>query len=189
MKKLLIIPLMLIMLISVGCDQEQTAEFTIETIAMAIGYDMADGFDWNEGVDKYYNAIMEGKLSIDAAQAAESYLRTVTHPVISNRMVSLASKIGFDIDDLGGIVGVDNVDIHLLQVAAQGFRLGVTLKPPQQALKSGEDTIYSVGTYYIDENLKFHYIRPQDGQDIMPDQLATRRKPKQKERVCLKTFK
>lgn len=115
------------MFFTVGCKQDQTTDFAVETLALAIGYELSSGFEWNEDVDRYYTAIMEGKLSLDAAQAAEGYLRTVTHPLIANRLVRLAGMIGFDMDDLGGIAGVDSVDIHLLQIAAQGFKLGLTL--------------------------------------------------------------
>jgi hypothetical protein len=115
-----------------GCNLEKsdTQDFTVETLAMAIGYELRNGFDWNASVDNYYNAIMEGKMSIDAAKAAEGYLRERTHPLIANRLVRLAGMVGFKMDDLGGIVGVEAVNIHLLQVAAQGFKQGLLLDRP-----------------------------------------------------------
>ena len=120
---------------AVGCKQNDTAEFLVETMAMGIGYELRDSFEWTSDVDRYYVAIMDGKLTIDAAQAAESYLRTVTHPLIANRMTRLAGMLGFNLDDLGHIVGIGNVDIKMLQAAAFGFKMGLNLTtPPDQAL-------------------------------------------------------
>lgn len=110
-----------------GCEQNDK-DFMVETLAMAIGYEMRNDFDWNKDVDAYYNAIMAGKLSLDAAQLAEGYLRGVTHPLLANRFVALAGRVGFDLNELGSVVGVGNVDIKLLQTAATGFRMGLLLK-------------------------------------------------------------
>jgi hypothetical protein len=113
---------------TVSCDlgQSATQDFAVETLAMAIGYELRTGFEWTSSVDSYYNAIMEGKMSLDAAQAAEGYLKKKTHPLIANRLVKLAGMVGFDFD-AGKIIGVEKVNIHLLQVAAQGFRTGILL--------------------------------------------------------------
>jgi len=117
-----------------GCkDKErQVAELAIETIAMAVGYELRDSFVWTPEADSYYQAIMEGKMSLDGAQAAEGYLRTQTHPLIANRLVRLAEMVGFNLD-AGSIVGVDKVDMGLLKVAAQGFRMGMLLDAPVKA--------------------------------------------------------
>jgi hypothetical protein len=111
-----------------GCDQQDHTEYAIETLSMGIGWQLHDSFEWTPEVDRYYNAILEGKLSLDAAQTAEDYLRTVTHPLIANRLVKLAGMAGFDFDDYGHVIGVDKVDMGLLKVAAIGFRTGLTLK-------------------------------------------------------------
>ena len=115
-----------------GCnfEQSETQDFAIETLSMAIGYELRSGFEWTADVDNYYNAIMEGKISLDAAKLAEGYLRERTHPLIANRLVKLAGMVGFSLDDAGGLIGVDKVDIHLLQVAAQGFKQGLLLDKP-----------------------------------------------------------
>lgn len=118
-----------------GCSgvlnsDDATTQFMIETIAIEIGYEMRNDFTWTETVDNYYTAIMEGKVTIDGAQAAEAYLKTVFHPVVANRLVKLAKLVGFDLSDVGSIAGIDNVDIALLQCAASGFKIGLNLVQP-----------------------------------------------------------
>ena len=117
---------------AIGCKENDTAEFIVETIAMGVGYDLRNSFEWTPGVDKYYVAIMDGKITLDAAQAAESYLMTVTHPLIANRMVAIAGRVGFELDDLGQIVSVDKVNIAMLQAAAFGFKMGLNLTTPPE---------------------------------------------------------
>jgi hypothetical protein len=110
-----------------ACVPKDNAEFAIETLSMTIGYELRDSFEWTPEVDAYYQAIQEGKLSIDAAKTAEDYLRTVTHPLIANRLVKLAAMAGFDFDAYGHLIGIDKVDMGLLKIAALGFRTGLTL--------------------------------------------------------------
>lgn len=114
--------------ITTGCQQSDTTEYIIETTAMAIGYDLRNSFDWTPTTDRYYNNIMMGNISLDGAKAAEAYLRTVTHPLIANRFVALAGKVGFTLDPLGHIIGVDGVNIPYAQAAASGFRQGLLLR-------------------------------------------------------------
>ena len=129
MKKLIIL---LVALSMFGCAGMQTndevTEFAVESLAMAIGYEMRGDFKWSSTTDAYYAWIMDGKVNLEGAKIAEGYLREVTHPVIANRMVRLAAMAGFDLDDMGGIVGVGNVDTQLLQAAATGFKVGLLLE-------------------------------------------------------------
>ena len=109
-------------------QDEELATFAVETAAMGIGYELKGDFEWNADVQRYYSAIMEGKIDLDAAQVAEGYLREKTHPLIANRMVTLAGMMGFGLNGLGQIVDVSAVKIPYLQAAAEGFRTGLTLK-------------------------------------------------------------
>lgn len=115
-----------------GCSRmlndQQSAEFTVETAAMALGYELAGDFVWTELADEYYMAIMLGQYTIDGARIAEEYLRTVTHPIIANRLVKIASMIGFGLDENGNIIDISDVDIKLLQAAAYGFKTGLGFK-------------------------------------------------------------
>ena len=79
---------------------------------------------WTEDADAYYQGIMEGNVSVAGAQAAEAYLRTQTHPIIANRMVAIAKKVGFDLNDMGNVVGVEGVDIGLLKAGSPGLQDG-----------------------------------------------------------------
>ena len=108
--------------------QGDTAAFAVETLAMTVGYEMRNTFTWTPAADAYYTMIMSGVVSLDGAKAAEEYLRTVTHPLVANRMVRLAGMVGFDMSAASNIVGVGNVNIALLQTAATGFRSGLLLK-------------------------------------------------------------
>lgn len=113
-----------------GCKQDDVTEFAVETLAMGIGYEVKGNFVWSEAADGYYQAIMEGKMSLDAAKVAEGYLREITHPLIANRFVRLAGMVGFDLSSAGEVIGVENVDMGLLKVAAQGFKMGLLLDAP-----------------------------------------------------------
>jgi hypothetical protein len=130
MKKLLLIVLALAL---VGCagwtvDHEDLADFTVETLAIAIGYELRGSFEMTPEVERYFAAIEAGRIDLQGAQVAEAYLGTVTHPLIANRMVRLAGMVGFDLDQAGSVVGVNRVDMRYLQAAANGFRLGLTLE-------------------------------------------------------------
>ena len=120
-----------------GCaamqTQDEMTDFMVETLAMTIGYEMRKSFEWTPTADQYFNWIMEGKINLDGAKIAEEYLRTVTHVLIANRLVRLASMVGFSLDDLGQVVGVDKVNIKYLQIAAQGFKMGLLLDAPPEA--------------------------------------------------------
>lgn len=134
MKKLYyLLMVALVLPLCIGCSGvlnsgSPTTQFVVESIAIEIGYEMRNDFTWTEMVDKYYTAIMEGKVTINGAQAAEAYLKTVFHPVVANRLVKLAKLVGFDLSDIGSIAGIDNVDITLLQCAASGFKIGLNLE-------------------------------------------------------------
>lgn len=128
MKKLILI---LSIALLTGCagmtvEQEDLAEFAIETMAMGIAYELRGSFEMTPDVEWYFSAIEAGKLDLEGAQVAEQYLATVTHPLIANRMVRLAGMVGFDLD-AGSIVGVDRVDMRYLQTAAKGFKMGLAL--------------------------------------------------------------
>ena len=110
-----------------GMQSQPMTEFAIETMAMGIGYELQEDFEWTESVDQYYAYIMEGTITLDGAKAAEAYLASVTHPLIADRMITLAGMAGFTLD-AGQIVGVERVNIRYLQVAASGFRSGLNLK-------------------------------------------------------------
>lgn len=116
----------------VGCagleEKPEVTEFAIESIGMAIGYELQGDFEWTDDVQWYYDAIMDGKITVDGAKAAEDYLKTVTHPMIANRLVRLAGMVGFDLDAAGSVIGVENVDITYLKAAAVGFKMGLDLE-------------------------------------------------------------
>lgn len=129
----------------IGCGNQQTTEFAVETLAMTVGYELRNDFEWTQSADSYFNAIMQGKVSLDAAQAAESYLRTITHPLIANRLVGLAGMVGFNLDEYGQVISVDKVNIRLLQTAAQGFRMGLLLDGPVSVIYDNpSDRILSI---------------------------------------------
>ena len=130
--KYLSVALLIFMVALTGCQQDDATELFIETLAMTAGYEMRNHFDWNEGVDNYYLGIMDGKITLDAAKAAEAYLKTRTHPLIANRIVRIAGMVGFTLNDVGEIIGVDKVDIGFLQTAARGFKDGLSLVGPLQ---------------------------------------------------------
>jgi hypothetical protein len=109
-------------------DENKMTKFTVQTIAMAAGYEAKQrGFEVSDEVQGYYEAIMMGKMDLIAAQKAEVYLRGHTHPVIANRLVEMAKMTGFSFDSYGSVIGVEGVDMPLLQAAADGFRIGLSL--------------------------------------------------------------
>ena len=128
MKKLLIL---LVCMSFIGCagvqQNEELTEFAIQTMAMTIGFEMQDSFNWTPEVQVYYDQVMAGNLTLSAASTAEAYLKKTTHPLIANRMVRLAEMTGFDVVG-DSVIGIENVDIKLLQTAFTGFRTGLELK-------------------------------------------------------------
>ena len=119
---------------TVGCTanihtKSEVTDFAVESLAMAVGYEVAQTkqFIWDETVQAYYDAIIEGEISLNGARRAEDYLRSVTHPLIANRLIKLAGMCGFDLDDYG-VIGVESVDMDLLRVAAVGFKQGLELE-------------------------------------------------------------
>lgn len=130
--KNLCILMALLPFVTIGCagiqvNDDAITEFAIESLAMGIGYEMKGAFEWSDGAEDYYLAIMDGEYSLEAAQLAEAYLRQYTHPLIANRMVRLAGMIGFGLNDMDEIVNIDAVDLRLLQAAARGFKSGLEL--------------------------------------------------------------
>jgi len=111
-----------------GKTDPQVQSFTIESAAMVVGYEAQDQLQWTDEIEAYYQAIQSGTVTLDGAQAAESYLRTMTHPVIANRLVELARIMGFGLDASGMIESVATVNIPMLQAAARGFKQGVMLR-------------------------------------------------------------
>jgi len=108
-------------------DQTSTAEFIIESAAMALAWDMRNDFEWTADVEKYCQAIMAGQVTSDGANAIVNYFSAKYPPLIVNRVVKLASMLGLGVDGTV-IVSIDGVDIGLLQAAASGFRKGIELK-------------------------------------------------------------
>lgn len=109
-------------------NQNETNEFIIESLAMVVGNELKNDFEWDAKVDKYYTAIMNGEMSIDGAKAVEVYFSKKYPPILVNRFIKIASLAGFDLNAAGSIIGVENVDIGLLQAAASGFKMGLELK-------------------------------------------------------------
>lgn len=129
MKKLILLALVLL----TGCatmtvDRQEFTIFTVETIAIGIGYDMRDSFEMTPEIETYFTAIEQGKINLQGAQMAEQYLSSVTHPILANRLVRMAAMVGFDLNEAGNVVGVDRVDMRYLQAAARGFKMGLTLQ-------------------------------------------------------------
>jgi hypothetical protein len=114
-----------------GCaglrQNKEVAEFSIETLAMTLGYEVRDSFVWSDEVQKYYDAVMVGNITLSAVTTAEVYLKENTHPIIVNRMIRLGEMSGFDSVD-GSIIGIDNVNIEYLQTAFTGFKIGIELQ-------------------------------------------------------------
>lgn len=135
MKKMLAILIVFTMIFSsFGCagwdniKKEDVANFAIETLAMWIGYKMQESFTWTEDAQGYYMAIQQGSLDLIAAQKAQKYLFNNTHPMIADRMIRLGTMVGFTLNGMTGeVIGIDEVDIGLLQVAAEGFKMGLYL--------------------------------------------------------------
>jgi hypothetical protein len=124
--------ILLVAVLGTGCasmsvEQEDLAEFTVESLAIMVGYELRGSFEMTREVQWYFSAIDAGRLDLQGAQEAEAYLSTVTHPLIANRMLRLAAMVGFDLDQAGSVIGVDQVDMRYLQVAARGLRLGLDL--------------------------------------------------------------
>jgi hypothetical protein len=131
MKKLL--PIIIIGILLTGCatmtvDEQEVTEFGIESMAMLIGYEMRESFEMTPDIEFYFDAIEKGQINLQGAQMAEQYLSTITHPVLANRFLKMASMVGFDLNEAGNVVGVEKVDIRYLQAAARGFRMGLTLQ-------------------------------------------------------------
>jgi len=118
-------------LLFAGCagmeNQNELTEFTIESTAMVIGYELQESFEWSNSVQTYYDAIMADNITLDGAKAAEAYLSKVTHPMIANRLIRLAGMVGFELNVDGSIIGVDKVDKTYLKAAARGFKMGLDL--------------------------------------------------------------
>jgi len=118
-------------LLFAGCagmeNQNELTEFTIESTAMVIGYELQESFEWSNSVQIYYDAIMADNITLDGAKAAEAYLSKVTHPMIANRLIRLAGMVGFELNVDGSIIGVDKVDKTYLKAAARGFKMGLDL--------------------------------------------------------------
>jgi len=111
-----------------GKTDPQVQAYAIESAALMAGYEAQDSLQWTDEMEAYYQAIQSGTVTLDGAQAAEAYLRTMTHPVIANRLVELARIMGFGLDASGVIESVEMVNIPMLQAAARGFKQGLMLK-------------------------------------------------------------
>ena len=99
-----------VMFSAISCSRiannEETIAFSIESTALLIGHELKDKFEWSDTAELFYLYIMDGKVTLESAKIAESYLREVTHPVIANRLVRLAGMVGFDLNDAGELIGV-----------------------------------------------------------------------------------
>ena len=113
-----------------GCKQDQVTSLIIETAAMQLGYEVRNSFAWDENTMRYYDDFIEGRITVEAAQLAEGYLRSMRHPVIARQFTKIAGLVGCTIDPVGNIIGVSGIDPSLLKVAAQGFRQGTLLQGP-----------------------------------------------------------
>jgi hypothetical protein len=113
-----------------GCatiGQSEQMEFTAGTVAMYAGYELRDQFEWTDEVECYYRAIMDGELTLDAAKLVEAYLYERYPDIVANRLIKLASMVGFDLNELNQITSIENVDMGLLKVAASEFRAGLNM--------------------------------------------------------------
>ena len=131
-----------------GKTDPQVQTFAIESAAMVVGYEAQDQLQWTDEMEAYYQAIQSGIVTLDGAQAAEAYLRTMTHPVIANRLVELARIMGFGLDDAGTIESVAHVNIPMLQAAARGFKQGLMLDRKQASVGDMWEVNYPVGPYH-----------------------------------------
>ena len=107
--------------------QDDQVNFAVETMAMAIGYELTD-FQWSDDAQKTYDIVMAGQVTVDVAQVVQKHFADNFHPVILNRMFVLAEMIGgFEFKD-GVVIGIDSVDMELLKVAVNGLKTGVMLR-------------------------------------------------------------
>ena len=135
MKKLLISTVVLVMLVTfglVGCETKQDlmVKFGIESLGMVMGREAArSGFVWNQDVEKYYNEVLTGKISVETFIQAQNYLSEELDmdPLIVNRMLALSSMMGAVIVD-GQFTDVGDVKIEYIQWAFDGFRMGLAMR-------------------------------------------------------------
>jgi hypothetical protein len=133
MKRILILIAVLSLIAGCGGIQFKTttqadvAKLAVSIGAKAIGLKLASaGFMWTDEIEMFYQAITaEDKLTLDAAQLAEKYIRQHVDPLIAPDVLELAKMIGVEFNYAGQVVGTRNVRVDMLKIAATGFRMAV----------------------------------------------------------------
>lgn len=117
-------------------SKSDTTEFAIETAAVLAGKMVADRHpELIAPVQAYAAMLATRDVSAEDLNAGISALNQAKiDPMIINRILALGQRVGMDVNlDDGKILGLVNVDDHLLAVAIKGFVAGAGLNCAEPA--------------------------------------------------------
>jgi len=120
----------------VGCmngnNTKRTAltDFTIETIAMQIGYEVAKlPPNVDLALRNVYTLATEGKLTVEGINEISAALKQYvkTNPILINRFVKLIELAGGQVYN-GNVVSIVNIDPEILKIIADAYVEGFNLR-------------------------------------------------------------
>ena len=65
--------------------KDEEIAFTVETVAMTIGYEY-QGFTWTDNAERLYQAIMTDNFDLVVANEIQNAFKDDMHPVLINRI-------------------------------------------------------------------------------------------------------
>jgi hypothetical protein len=135
--------------------QRQVVKLAVSIGAKAVGLKLAaSGFVWTSEIQTFYNLITtEDQLTLDAAQLAEKYIRDNVDPLIAPDVLELAKMIGVEFNSAGSVIGTSNVNVELLKVAAEGFRLAITTRQTSEVKSYLYDDVIINAPWVINDTL------------------------------------
>lgn len=106
-------------------EQEAITRLAVSVSAKALGLKAKEmGLQWTDQIETAYQTVIAGdNVSLDAAQAAEKYIREYFDPLLVPDMIELARLVGFTMDT--SVIDTSGVDMELLKIALAGFRIAV----------------------------------------------------------------
>lgn len=110
-----------------AAGQNEVADLAISIGSKALGLRLAaKGFVWTPEIEEFYQLIItKDKLSLTAAELAETYVRANVDPIIADDILRLAAMVGVEFDSNGHPIGTGGVRMGAIRIASQGFRLAV----------------------------------------------------------------